>query len=367
MKFSATAPAAPCSRIEIRLHDILMIERAALRSRTGGDRPGGTGDDDDIVSTDALDASIVVDVDAAAGGDGPGGNTTIRFAMMGDQGTGTAKQYAVGAALRNLCAAEGCDFVVLLGDNLYPEGALSVTDPIWQTRFELPYAGIDVPFHAALGNHDFGISGTDWEREDAEVEYTNHSDRWSMPHPHYNMRHGPVGFMMLDTNRLLWGMTDDGDQRVWYGPAFDAVASAPWKIAVGHHPYRSNGTHGNMGSYGGGDDSLPPDSTAREIIGTDIKAFFDELVCGRVDMYVSAHDHDMEWLNAPGECGGTELVVSGAGGTTSPFVRNDTPYFWHEDGPGGFLYVVADATTLTGRFVSQDGVTMFERTLTKGP
>ncbi|HUQ03686.1 MAG TPA: metallophosphoesterase [Kofleriaceae bacterium] len=298
------------------------------------------------------DAAAAFDAEASGG-------AVVRFVMMGDQGTGTAKQYAVAAAIRQVCAAEGCDFVVLLGDNLYPDGADSTSDPVWQTAFEMPYAGLDVPFHAILGNHDFGRSGTDWEREDIQVDYSSVSPRWHMPHPHYAMLQGPVAFLMLDTNRLMWDMVDDGDQRLFWNDAYPAIANAPWRIAVGHHPYRSNGHHGNMGSYGGGD-SLAPQND-----GASMKAFFDERVCGHVDLYVAGHDHDMEWLNAPEHCGGTELVVSGAGGTTAPFERAETPVFWHEDVEAGFLYVVADATTLHGRFIGQSGATLFERTLTK--
>jgi tartrate-resistant acid phosphatase type 5 len=302
----------------------------------------------------------VYGVDAGPDPAGAVDATPVRFIVMGDSGTGTARQRAVGAAVAQLCAAEGCDFVILLGDNLYPDGANDVTDPVWQTDFEQPYAGIDVPFYAILGNHDFGSNGMDWEREDVEVAYSAYSTRWHMPAPFYTLRRGPVGFLMLDTNRLLWNRTDDGDQRGWWPSAQAELAGSPWIIATGHHPYRSNGTHGNMGSYGGGTDSI-----AAENAGTDIKAFFDQYVCGQVDLYAAGHDHDREWLDAPEACGGTELVVSGAGGTAAHFERNETPFFWHDDTKAGFLYVVADATSLRGRFVDEDGVTAFERDLSK--
>lgn len=289
----------------------------------------------------------------------------VRFVMMADTGTGGSKQYAVAAAIRAVCAAEGCDFVVLAGDNLYPDGADSVDDPIWQEKFELPYAGIDVPFHAVLGNHDFGITGNDWTRDAAQLAYGAVSPRWNMPATHYTMRHGPVGFVMLDTNRLLWSRTDAGDQRAWWAGARAEVASAPWIVAVGHHPIRSNGTHGNAGSYGTEDQNhdffVPP----HENPGVDIKQFFDDHVCGQVDVYVSGHDHSREWLNAPEACGGTELIVVGAGGTVAPFERDDTPVWWQDDRTAGFLYVVADAHRWRGRFFDMDGSVAFERTLVK--
>src|SRR6186997_2584089 len=56
--------------------------------------------------------------------------TTLRFVAMGDTGNGNQQQKKVAAAVRDLCAAEGCDFVLLLGDNIYDKGADSVDDPL---------------------------------------------------------------------------------------------------------------------------------------------------------------------------------------------------------------------------------------------
>src|SRR5688500_5241173 len=58
----------------------------------------------------------------------PGVAGPLRFVALGDSGNGNAEQRAIGEAVRNLCAAEGCDFALLLGDNLYEDGADSVDD-----------------------------------------------------------------------------------------------------------------------------------------------------------------------------------------------------------------------------------------------
>lgn len=64
----------------------------------------------------------------AAGGKGDslGGAAPLRFVAVGDTGKGNDTQQQVADAIRDHCAAEGCDFAVLLGDNLYPEGAEDV-------------------------------------------------------------------------------------------------------------------------------------------------------------------------------------------------------------------------------------------------
>lgn len=280
-----------------------------------------------------------IDVDAAP--------PPARFVVMGDQGTGKPEQFAVAAALRELCATQGCDYVVLLGDNLY-DGADSADDPIWQERFEIPYGAIGVPFHALLGNHDFGSSGVDVARSAHEVEYTARSASWRLPASHYAFTAGPVGFVMLDTTSIIIDNVVDGDQRAWWPQALAVARQAPWVIAAGHHPYRSNGHNGNADQYG-----------------PRFVSFMDDLVCGQVDLYLAGHDHGREWFDAPDRCGGTEMLISGAGGDVNQFTTSDTPVFWHDDSRPGFLYVVADAHRFTGRFIGFDGVVDYERTLTR--
>lgn len=296
----------------------------------------------------------------------------LRFIAVGDTGKGNDTQYQVADAMRDLCAAEGCDFVVLLGDNLYPEGAEEVDDPVWQSAFEDPYSDLDLPFYAVLGNHDYGGKlafvdvdglGNQFDRGPVEVEYSQVSDKWRMPDTHYTMRHGPVGFIALDTDSILWDNDDNGDQWDWFPGALAEVADAPWVLALGHHPYRSNGPHGNAGHYKSLLDlSVPIDS----LDGEDVEEFMEELVCGNVDMYLSAHDHQRQWLDAS-MCSGTELVGSGAGGEVKEVADpSRNPVLYQDGTTPGFLYVVADEESLTGQFIdATTGAVAFERTLTR--
>ena len=307
-------------------------------------------------------------------GDSLGGEPAppLRFIAVGDTGKGNQTQYQVAEAMREQCAAEGCDFVVLLGDNLYPEGAEEVDDPVWQTAFEDPYRDIDLPFYAVLGNHDYGGKvlfvdadglGNEFDRGPVEVDYSDVSDKWRMPDTHYTMRHGPVGFVVLDSNSILWENDDHGDQRDWFPGALAGVADAPWVLALGHHPYRSNGPHGNAGEYETLLDlSVPIDA----LDGEEVEQFMDELVCGNVDMYLSAHDHQRQWLD-PALCAGTELVVSGSGGEVKELDDPErNPVFYQDGTTAGFLYVVADDHSLTGRFIdAPSGAVVFERTISK--
>lgn len=310
-------------------------------------------------------------LEGAAGGAGEEPAAPLRFVAVGDTGKANAVQVDVAAAIRDQCAAEGCDFVLLLGDNLYPEGAEDVDDDVWQSAFEEPYQDIDLPFYAVLGNHDYGGKflfidvdglGNQFERGPVEVAYSQHSDKWRMPATHYTMRQGPVGFVMIDTDSILWKNRRNGNQRTWWPGALAAMADAPWVFAVGHHPYRSNGDHGNAGDYQTLDISIHLD----QLDGEEVEEFMEDNVCGNVDLYLSGHDHDRQWLSDPSLCEGTELVVSGAGAEVKPLDDPErNPVAFQDGTTPGFLYMVVDDTTLTGRFIDASGATAFERTLTK--
>ena len=108
----------------------------------------------------------------------------------------------------------------MLGDNIYETGVESTTDPAWQTKFEQPYNDVDLPFYVALGNHDYGGNmiidvpgiGNEFEKGQVEVDYTQVSTKWNMPATHYTFTWGDVGFIMLDTNSIVWSDTTYGDQ-----------------------------------------------------------------------------------------------------------------------------------------------------------
>lgn len=288
--------------------------------------------------------------EGALGGSDAG---VVRFVVVGDTGKGDANQARVGAAMASVCAAQGCDFAVLLGDNFYPTGVRSTTDEQWQTAFVQPYAGIHAPFYAVLGNHDYGGGGAGNEFEVAkyEIAYSLVNPKWRMPAAHYRWSYGPVEFFAADTNRSMFGADEQvtADFKAWL-PA----STATWKIALGHHPYLSNGTHGNAGTYDG-----HPEVPVYN--GKGVKAFLDEAVCGKADVYLSGHDHSRQWL-VP-RCGSTELIVSGAGSSRSSLPgTNPTAY---QSLGLGFLYVVIDGRTFTATFYDDQGAANFTRTLTR--
>lgn len=270
----------------------------------------------------------------------------VHFLVLGDQGTGDAGQYAVSAAMADVCATEGCDFAILVGDNIYPNGPASTTDSQWTDKFEDPYAAFGFQFIAVLGNHDYG-SGFDVTRAQAEVDYSAVSTKWYMPDFYFTHETGDVTFYGLDTQAIL--ESSAAPQELWL-PMQRAASSTTWNLAVGHHPYLSNGPHGNAGEYEG---------ISGE--GVEFEDFFDTYICDQYDVYFCGHDHSLQWMESP--CTDTQLIVSGGGSHPSGVFGTDPYYF--EDATAGFMWVEIDGSTLTGVFYDDSGTELYRRSVTK--
>jgi hypothetical protein len=293
---------------------------------------------------------------------------------MGDTGKGNADQRRVAIAIRELCAARGCDFVLMLGDNIYDSGVDSTTDPQWQTKFEQPYSDVDLPFYVALGNHDYGGQiltydaggiGNEFGKGKVEVDYMQVSTKWNMPATHYTFTWGNAGFVVFDTNSIVWSDTTYGDQAAWLPSALAMVSDKRWIFTAGHHPYRSNGSHGNAGDYDAPELAGIPIINPLPIQNGDaMKTFFDDHVCGISQVYFSGHDHSRQWIDEPTALCGTQMIVTGAGASYTDLVDRGNKTFYQDATKVGFMYVVIEGDTFTGEFHDGDGALDFTRTFT---
>ena len=149
----------------------------------------------------------------------------LRFAVIGDTGSGGKPQYEVGEQLASALPGFPYEFVLMLGDNMY--GRQERQDFI--DKFERPYAailGAGIPFFAALGNHD-RPSNRDYKG------FNMGGERY------YTFARKNVRFVVLDTNLL------DPPQVVWAEQTLKQ-ATEDWKIAYFHHPLYSSGSrHGS--------------------------------------------------------------------------------------------------------------------------
>jgi hypothetical protein len=285
-----------------------------------------------------------------------GGNVTpssvLRFVALGDAGRGNAGQYLVADAIDAVCTERGgCDFALMLGDNIYNSGVSAIDDAQWQEKFELPYADLDFPFYVTLGNHDLGGdgSGNEPSRGDFQVQYAETSDKFVMPGTHYRVTVGNIELVSLNTTSLyyddtlvvsrLLGYDEENDAQRSHLESWNQNPSAPWRIAFGHHPYLSNGPHGNAGRYDG---NVPGFYGS----GAGLKDFFEAHVMGHFDLYLSGHDHSLQDFGATN---GTDVLVSG-GGATHTRLEGETPALWQKN-RRGFLLLEATENQLVITFI----------------
>ena len=281
-----------------------------------------------------------------AGGSPPGGHLEAgpRFFAVGDQGTGSPDQHQVGRAIRDKCRASRCDFGVLLGNNFYPDGVTSAEDPQWKAKFEDPYAellAMGVPFYPVLGNHDYA-DGADFSRGAHQVAYGIGHPLWRMPATHHVFEHGNVLFAALDTMRLDAGPREAEDEQQDLVEA--ASGSGPrWVVALGHHPYASNGQNG--------------DARRR------LARFLEREVCGKADVYLSAHDHNLQVLPPLPSCDTLQVIAGGGGYATYTLPGGHPSLFQRQT--LGFAYVAVDGNRLRLEMIGPDGGTLFTHELVK--
>jgi 3',5'-cyclic AMP phosphodiesterase CpdA len=145
---------------------------------------------------------------------------SVRFAVIGDNGTGDKPQYEIAEEMERYHEVVGYDFVVMMGDNIY--GGHKPKD--FERKFETPYKPLldaGVKFYACLGNHD----------DSNEVLYKP----FNMNGQHYyTFKKGDVQFFALDSNYM------DSKQLDWIQQQLSA-STAKWKIAYFHHTLYSDG------------------------------------------------------------------------------------------------------------------------------
>ncbi|MGD9704128.1 MAG: metallophosphoesterase [Acidimicrobiia bacterium] len=245
----------------------------------------------------------------------------LHLAAAGDIGDSGGRLDRTAAAIATWNATDHYDVLLLLGDNVYPDG-----DParLSATVFTPFAATLDsgTELFAILGNHDvkngngpgqmaaLGMDGLWWAREDDDVLL--------------------VG---LDSNQA-----HDPTQLAWLEETL-AGSDATWKIVALHHPPYSAGYQGSS---------------------TDVRAIFQPLFERYgVQLVLSGHDHDYQ-RSEPID--GVTYVVSGGGsGTRRTGEESFTAvsFSWHH-----FLDVNVFADRLVVRAVNQELRVADEFTLT---
>ena len=150
---------------------------------------------------------------------------SVRFAVIGDMGTGERPQYEIAQHMVESRSVFPFDFVIMLGDNIY--GGNRPSD--FEKKFDQPYKPLldaGVSFYASLGNHD----------GPAERAYKPFNMNGAN---YYEFTKGNVRFFALDSNYM------DPKQFEWLQAQLREVRGSDWKICFFHHPlYSSARAHG---------------------------------------------------------------------------------------------------------------------------
>jgi 3',5'-cyclic AMP phosphodiesterase CpdA len=150
---------------------------------------------------------------------------SVKFAVIGDNGTGDSPEYDVGVRMTEARASFPFELVIMLGDNMYG----SQREQDFVTKFERPYAPLlaaGVLFYASLGNHDSPSNRT-------YPRFNMGGERY------YTYARKNVRFFALDSNQM------DPQQMAWIDNALKQ-STDQWKICYFHHPLYSDGRrHGS--------------------------------------------------------------------------------------------------------------------------
>ena len=171
-------------------------------------------------------AVVSIGAPAAQGVAPPSSADVLKFAIIGDSGTGDSAQYKVAEQLIAARATFPYEFVLMLGDNLYYGSG----EKDYQKKFEAPYKPLldsGLKFYATLGNHDN-------TNEKFYKPFNMNGERFYTFRPRAGVR-----FFSLDSNYMDKSQTDWLEKEL-------AASGSDWKIAFFHHPlYSSGGTHGS--------------------------------------------------------------------------------------------------------------------------
>ncbi len=257
-------------------------------------------------------------------------NAEESFILIGDTGKANETQVQVANAIDYLCQSTKCDHGILLGDNIYPAGMNHENDQIMDLKFGDIYKHLTFNFYAVLGNHDYGKLTRAWKKGQYQIEYSKKNPQFILPHFYYVQEFENVVIAFIDTTRLMWNKDYKIQKDIINKARVLASEKNKFLIVAGHHPYLSNGEHGNAGTYEG-KKILPYFAS-----GKFVKKFLDENVCKYADLYLSGHDHNLQVFDGTQiGCKG-KFIVSGAGASTTKLIRK-TPAIYQSEVPGFFI------------------------------
>lgn len=236
----------------------------------------------------------------------------MHLLALGDYGTkGDSNQLRVASAMAKFSKslATPPKAVLALGDNFYR----TITPDRFANHFEKLYStdGLDCPFYACAGNHDYGTALYDFQegKLQMQLDYSrnNPNSRWKMPAKWYTVElpsvEAPlVKAIVLDGNYWHGALTpkEKVKQRRFFKAELAKPTRAPWLWVVNHFPIFS-------------ECEKRGDNKAL------IRDWGDLIKAHPVSLCLAGHDHTMQHLRV--EDYSPSFLVSGAGGASLYDVR----------------------------------------------
>ena len=193
----------------------------------------------------------------------------VRVLAFGDYGDGSAAQKQVAGAMLRYHQQRPFDFAITLGDNFYPAGMDSPTDPRWDTWWSALYDPLKIHVLRVDGEPrlepvEQSRGGDPVRRSAARAGACRRRTTPSRPDRCSSSRSTPTSSPRRSC--------------VWLAEELDR-SRATWKVVYGHHPIYSEGQH--------------EDNNQK------IKQLLPVLK-DRADVYIAGHDHDMQHLKPEG-------------------------------------------------------------------
>lgn len=280
------------------------------------------------------------------------GPDSISFIVMGDWGKhGGQSQKPVADAMDEYSKKFHAQFIITTGDNFYPAGVYSTSDPHWQSSFENVYnkEGHQIPWYPVLGNHDYE------QNPNAEIEYSDKSNRWRMPSRYYTVKKNinllvSALFVFTDTSpfvKAYYGTAmsdlpqqDTSAQMRWLQETLSS-SNDSWKLVIGHHPVYSVGRHAHKPEL--------------------IERFKPVLNQTRTDFYIAGHDHSLQYITWPKDS--VHYLISG-GGSEGTLVNPQSYTPFARSSPG-FLVMTLYAQRANFYFYNQRGELLYRKQVLK--
>jgi tartrate-resistant acid phosphatase type 5 len=281
-------------------------------------------------------------------------DNSINFLVVGDWGrNGEFHQKDVADKMGEEATKNHTSFILSMGDNFYPDGVISTTDPQWNKSFEDIYTSysLNIPWYTVFGNHDYRGS------IQAQLDYSKVSRRWRTNERYFSFERTIPNssekaiFIFIDTNpfdETLNGNShsdlskqDTSAQLIWLENTL-ANTNAIWKIVLGHHPLYTTGVR-------------------RDKMLDVRKAILPIFEKHKVNIYFAGHEHDLQHQKPQGF---THYFVSGAGSEIRP-VTNDSMQTKFAVSDHGFMSVQLQKDTVHLKVINYLGKELYKTLVIK--